>query len=550
MLVDRSSEVHQKESVRKLETDIGNISLAVKGVGVNRTMTIPEKYNPTETEEKWAKKWDLLQLYSWNPAIGRENSFVVDTPPPTVSGSLHIGHVFSYVHTDILARFHRMNGKNVMYPMGFDDNGLPTERRVQNMLGINCDPAKPYDPDFSVSGRVKGEQVQNVSRRNFIDACHSVTKEDEKAFQRLWKHLGLSVDWNEEYTTIGSKCQTISQHSFLDLLDRGLIYNIESPTVWDVTFQTAVAQAELEDRMVPGFFHELRFAVKGGGEFTISTTRPELLPACIAIVAHPSDERYQHLFGKTAITPLFSVEVPILPSEHADPGKGSGIMMVCTFGDGADLAWWRSSGMALRTIIGRDGKLLSVDFGKEPFSSLCAGRANASYSRLVGRTMARARKEIALMLAEQCSGPDGVGAALVGELKPTTHAVKFYEKGELPVEYVSSRQWYCRLLDFKDQLLELGMQIQWHPDHMRSRYEHWVKGLNSDWCISRQRFFGVPFPVWYRLNEEGMADYKNPILANKDMLPVDPMSQPPPGFSNEQRGKPGGFIGDPDVMDT
>jgi valyl-tRNA synthetase len=332
---------------------------------------IPSSYDHLATEESWRRRWEEWGIYLCDRTAPREATFVVDTPPPTVSGSLHVGHVFSYTHQDVLVRYQRMTGKNIAYPMGWDDNGLPTERRVQNYLGIRCNPHLPYDPGWkpTVGGRGKG-MIEEVSRRNFIEACSLVTAEDEKAFEHLWRRLGLSIDWSEPYTTIDDHCRRVSQVSFLDLVARGRVYQIESPTMWDVDFATAVAQAEVEDRSQQGLFYDLRFAVEGGGELRIATTRPELLPACIAVVAHPDDERYRPLFGKHAITPLFGARVPIVAAEHADPEKGTGILMVCTFGDLMDVEWWKQSDLPVRQVLGRDGRLLPTAFGNPPFDSV------------------------------------------------------------------------------------------------------------------------------------------------------------------------------------
>jgi len=513
---------------------------------------IPARYDHASIESRWAKKWEDAGTYHWNSNIGRKESFVVDTPPPTVSGSLHIGHVFSYTHTDILVRFQRMLGKNVMYPMGWDDNGLPTERRVQNKFAIRCNPSLAYDPTWKPSvAPGKDTKPIEVSRRNFIEACAEVTGEDEKAFETLWRHLGLSVDWREQYATIDAHCRLVSQMSFLDLVRQNRVYSIESPTMWDVDFQTALAQADVEDREKNGAYHDIRFDVEGSNEnFVISTTRPELLVACIAVVAHPNDERYKALFGQNAVTPLFRSRVPILPSEHADPEKGTGIMMICTFGDVADVDWWKPSGMPIKQVIGKDGRFMPVSFYEKPFVSEDPTRAEEAYRSLVGRTVEQARRSVVELLSGEGSCASGQGRALVGEPRPISHPVKYYEKGERPLEFITTRQWFVRLLDAKKELLEQGQKITWHPSHMRSRYEHWVEGLSHDWCISRQRFFGVPFPVWYRVNEDGVTDFSCPIYADANMLPVDPLSEPPPGMSESLRGKAGGFVGDPDVMDT
>lgn len=510
---------------------------------------IPNKYDHAQIEKNWIQSWESTGVYHYDPKTSRQNTYVIDTPPPTVSGSLHIGHVFSYTQTDVMARFQRMNGKNVFYPMGWDDNGLPTERRVQNLFGITCDPKLSYDPSWKPQLATKDEKrKQPVSRRNFLETCSQQTQEDEKLYEALWRHLGLSIDWRQQYATIDDHCRKISQLSFLDLVQKGHVYNIEAPTLWDTGFQTAVAQAEVEERPKNGAFHDIRFKIEGGDEFVISTTRPELLPACIAVVAHPDDERYKKYFGSFAITPLFDAKIPILASEHADPEKGTGILMICTFGDAADVEFWKKRQLPLKQVIGRDGRFMPIRFGEGVFTSENVERANRNFASLQGLFVNQARAKIVELLRS----PDATknGAALVQEPKPTEQAVKFYEKGDMPLEFISTRQWFVRVLNHKEALLEQGRKITWHPEHMCRRYEQWVEGLNQDWCISRQRYFGVAFPVWYKINKEGLVDYEHPIYAKVDQLPVDPLSDTPPGFSEAQRGQPGGFIGDPDVMDT
>jgi len=503
----------------------------------------PPNYLPAAVEPAWCEKWEDAKLYSYDPSRPRHETFVVDTPPPTVSGSLHIGHVFSYVQTDILIRQQRMLGKNIFYPMGWDDNGLPTERRVQNLFGVRCDPALPYRPDFKPAGAKAGARdYEHISRRNFLEVCSLQTAEDEKKYEALWRRLGLSVDWAQNYSTVGEYCRTASQRSFLDLHKKGFVYSAETPTLWDTTFKTAVAQAESEDREVSGLFYDIKFAVEGGGEFVISTTRPELLAACIAVVAHPEDARFKKLFGKRALTPLFKARVPIMPSEHADPEKGTGIMMICTFGDIADVEFWRKEKLPLRQIIGRDGRLVPVEFGGERFDSAAPAEAGAAYAQLAGLYAKQARTKTVALLA-------GTGA-LTGEPKPIKQAVKFYEKGELPLEFVPARQWFIKILDNKASLLEQGRKVAWHPEYMFKRYEQWVEGLNQDWCISRQRYFGVPFPVWYPVKAGGGAEFSKPIIAEAERLPVDPQTDCPSGYTEAQRGQPGGFVGDTDVMDT
>ncbi|MDT8286129.1 MAG: valine--tRNA ligase [Elusimicrobiales bacterium] len=505
----------------------------------------PAQYLPASVEPLISERWEKDKLYHYDPARPRQETFVVDTPPPTVSGSLHIGHVFSYAQTDIVVRHQRMLGKNTFYPMGWDDNGLPTERRVQNLFGVRCDPALPYNPGYNpvpLTGKRDLKDYEHISRRNFLELCEVQTAEDEKRYEALWRRLGLSIDWRQTYSTVGAHCRRTSQASFVDLFNKGHVYSAETPTLWDTTFKTAVAQAECEDREASGFFHDVKFGVEGGGDFVISTTRPELLPACIAVVAHPDDERFKPLFGKKAVTPLFGARVPIMSSFHADPEKGTGIMMICTFGDIADVEFWKREKLPMRQIVGRDGRLLPVDFSAEPFDSADPSAANAAYSQLTGLYAKQARNKVKALLAES--------GTLVGDPRPTQQAVKFYEKGDLPLEFVPARQWYIKILENKPQLLEQGRKVKWHPEYMFKRYEQWVEGLNQDWCISRQRYFGVPFPVWYPVDADGNTEFSKPIVAAVDRLPVDPQTDCPPGYTENQRNRPGGFTGDPDVMDT
>jgi valyl-tRNA synthetase len=500
---------------------------------------IPQQPSLEGLETKWLERWESDGIYRFRRDSTAE-VYAIDTPPPTVSGSLHVGHVFSYTHTDVIARFQRMRGKEVFYPMGWDDNGLPTERRVQNYFGVRCDPSLPYDPDFKPPEKVEKQQIP-VSRRNFIELCRQLTHEDEKVFEDLWRRLGLSIDWTQTYATIGENSQRVSQRSFLDLLDRGIVYKLEAPTLWDIDFRTAVAQAEIEDRELPGAYHRLRFEHESGG-MEIETTRPELLPACVALVANPDDERYKPYFGTTAVTPLFGARVPLVAHRLADPEKGSGLAMICTFGDVTDIIWWRELRLPVRTVVGQDGRLHPVAWGEPGWEVVDAERARASYGELAGLPIQKARVRIVEMLRES--------GALTAEPRQVTHAVKFYEKGDRPLEIVSSRQWFLRTLQHREEFLERGAQLAWHPPHMKARFDSWVQGLNSDWCISRQRFFGVPFPLWYPVREDGTVDWDAPISPERHRLPIDPSSDAPTGFSEEQRNQPGGFTGDPDVMDT
>ncbi|HEV3138882.1 MAG TPA: class I tRNA ligase family protein, partial [Vicinamibacterales bacterium] len=358
---------------------------------------LPEKPALEGLEAKWMPRWEESRVYAFDRSQSRPDVYAIDTPPPTVSGSLHVGHVFSFTHTDLIARFQRMRGKAVFYPMGWDDNGLPTERRVQNYYGVRCDPSLPYDPHFKPPAEPP-KPPASISRPNFIELCAKLTVEDEKAFEHLWKYLGLSVDWSMTYATIGKHAQRISQLAFLRLLARGQAYQVEAPTLWDVDFKTAVAQAELEDRDVASAYHRITFAmanadVASGFSRTIEieTTRPELIPACVALVAHPDDDRYKPLFGKEVVTPLFGVRVPVKAHALADPAKGTGIAMICTFGDITDVTWWRELSLPVRAVIQPDGTLRPVTWGEPPWNAIDPDRAQKHYNELTKLSAAKAR---------------------------------------------------------------------------------------------------------------------------------------------------------------
>ena len=535
---------------------------------------MPARVSTDGLEATWGGNWQAEGTYAFDRSAERAEVFSIDTPPPTVSGSLHVGHVFSYTHTDAVARFQRMRGKAVFYPMGWDDNGLPTERRVQNYFGVRCDPTLPYDPDFEppfTGGQGKSIKARDqlpISRRNFVELCERLTVEDEAQFEALWRRLGLSVDWSQTYQTIGSRARKVAQAAFLRNLARGEAYQSAAPGLWDVTFQTAVAQAELESREYPGFYHRIAFHIADAGavararaagapieegpggtaDVCVETTRPELLPACVALVAHPDDERFKPLFGTTVASPVFGVEVPVLPHSAAEKDKGAGIAMCCTFGDTTDIDWWRDLELPLRAILRKDGR---IEAETPDWITSEAGRE--MYAAMAGKTAYSAREALVSELAAT--------GEMRGEPTKTVRQANFFEKGDKPLEIVTSRQWYIRNggkewtnpatgADLRAELLARGRELVFHPDFMRVRYENWVKGLNNDWLISRQRFFGVPFPLWYEVGADGEVDYDAVITPDESALPVDPSSDVPPGYTEAQRGEPGGFVGELDIMDT
>jgi valyl-tRNA synthetase len=506
---------------------------------------IPDKPSLDGIEARWMQRWEADATYRFDRDASRDEVFAIDTPPPTVSGSLHIGHVFSFTHTDLIARYQRMAGKKVFYPIGWDDNGLATERRVQNVTGVRCDPSLPYVEGFQPPFRgdvPKDHRATPIGRANFVELCHEITAHDEQQFEDLFKRLGLSVDWSLVYTTIGERARRVSQRAFLRNLAGGHAYQQDAPTLWDIDERTAVAQAEMDDREMPGAYHKVAFhRVDGGGDILIDTTRPELLPSCVAMVAHPSDERYQALFGTTVRTPLFGVEVPVLAHHLAEPEKGTGIAMICTFGDTTDVTWWRELDLPSRALIGFDGR-----FATEAPAWITTDDGREHYAALAGLAPKQAQKKIVELLA--------ASGEMIGEPRPITHPVKFYERGSRPLEIVATRQWYIRNGGrdeaLRDALVARGNEVTWHPPYMQARYSDWVNGLKGDWLISRQRFFGVPIPVWYRLDADGNPLHDEVLVPTEAELPVDPSTDCPAGFTEAQRGQPGGFIGDPDVMDT
>ena len=522
-----------------------------------RPATLPERPTVDGLEERWVEAWRDSDHYTFDREAAlqadRSQIFAVDTPPPTASGSLHIGHVFGYTQADCLARYHRMTGKHVFYPIGWDDNGLPTERRVQNYYGVRGDATLPYDPGFTPpqeggDGRsTKASDQVPVGRANFIELCEELTVIDERAFEETFRRLGLSLDWTVQYRTIDDRSRAVAQQAFLRNLARGEAYSAEAPGLWDITFQTAVAQAELEARDYPGAYHRVAYhpvttADEPAEPVYIETTRPELICSVVALIAHPDDERYQELFGTTVTSPLFGVEVPVLAHPAAEMDKGAGIAMCCTFGDMTDVMWWRELSLPTRSVITRNGRLQ----GETP-EWIAGGPGESLYAdQLAGRSTHSAREAVVAALRE--SGD------LDGEPQKTQRKANFFEKGDKPLEIVTSRQWFIRNggkdEELRAALLERGEELAFHPDFMRSRYRNWVGGLNGDWLVSRQRFFGVQIPVWYAVDASGEVDHDTVLVPTEERLPIDPMSDVPDGYDESQRDQPGGFTGDLDIMDT
>jgi valyl-tRNA synthetase len=429
-------------------------------------------YDFKQSEPAWTKFWDALKLYEFNPE-GEKPVYSIDTPPPTVSGDLHIGHCFSYTQADVIARFWRMKGFRIFYPFGFDDNGLPTERFVEKTHNV---------------------RARAMPKENFTKLCLEIVRLKENEFEKLWRRLGLSVDWTRSYSTISAQAQKISQRSFLDLYQKNRIYKKEAPALWCPHCQTAIAQADLEDHEIPSLFTDIALTLESGERVTISTTRPELLPACVALFAHPDDKRYGSLIGKRARIPLFDREVPILADARVDRQKGTGLVMCCTFGDTTDIAWWSEHQLPLRTALGRNGRMTEI-----------AG----AYA---GLNVTEARKQIIEDLGTR---------GLVLSRREILHTVNTHDRCGTEIELLIIPQWFIRVLDLKEALLRAGDEIEWTPDFMKKRYRHWVENLKWDWCISRQRIFGVPFPVWT------CADCKQTVLAREDQLPIDPMRDAP-----------------------
>lgn len=475
----------------------------------HKMTALPAQYDTASIEKKWQDHWLSANTYAWDATAPRADSYVIDTPPPTVSGTLHMGHVFSYCQADIVARFQRMNGKNVFYPMGFDDNGLPTERLVEKQLKI---------------------RATDMSREEFIGKCLGVSEEARQEFRNLFRSIALSVDWAQEYHTISDASRRLSQLSFLDLVNKGHVYRKLQPMLWDPVDQTAIAQAEVVDKEMPSTANHLYFTA-GNDKLEIMTTRPELLPACVALFCHPDDARYAHLHGKKATVPLFGFDVPILTDDTVEMEKGTGLMMCCTFGDEADIQKWQKHNLPTRVILNKYAKLDFTGLDVQLPAELAEKLKNKKTSNPDPKNLGA--REIILAELE--------AAGLLKEKKLITHAVKTAERSGAVLELIPSYQWFVKVTDKKDALKEKSAECQWNPEWMKVRMDQWIDGLNWDWCISRQRYFGVPFPVWYskRAGEEGKLLYAAP-----DQLPVNPLSDLPKGYTREE------VEPDMDVMDT
>ena len=452
---------------------------------------LPDRFDAKTHEKFWQEFWQKNQINIWKNDLPKSETFVIDTPPPTVSGLLHMGHVFSYTQADFVARFMRMSGKDVFYPMGFDDNGLPTERLVEKIIGKKA-----------------GIYESENGHGSFVNKCREVVEEAEKEFEAMFNSIALSVDWNQKYQTISPESQKISQASFVDLYRKKLVEKKFEPVFWDVSDRTALAQADLIDKEVEGVMNEIEFEIDGSSEkIIIMTTRPELLPACVAVMVHPEDSRYKHLHGKLAITPLFSVKVKIIPDDLVQLDKGTGAVMCCTFGDETDIRWWKKHNLSLKVIIGKDGRIegLSIKQFKE--------------------------KVIEDLKAKN----------LLLKQETITRAVKCAERSGVPIEILVVPQWFIKILDKKEELKAKAAECNWFPEYMKVRIDQWIDGLSWDWCISRQRFFGVNFPVWYskKAGEEGKI-----LVAEIEQLPCDPNIDLPRGYSRDE------VAAETDIMDT
>jgi len=463
--------------------------------GIGSIKELPKRYDPSAAEPRWQRLWEEKGVFRFNRDAPHGNIFSVDTPPPTVSGALHIGHVFSYVQADIIVRYKRMRGFEVFYPFGFDDNGLATERLVE---------------------RVRNVKGSEMPREDFIELCLEVSREQEAEFKDLWQAVGISCDWTEEYTTINERCRRIAQRSFLDLYHKGEVYRKEAPSLWCPVCRTAIAQAEIEDRQHPSHFHEILFTLDDGTQVPIATTRPELLPACVAVFVHPDDDRYAKYVGRKIRTPHFNADVQVITDPLVDPEKGTGIVMCCTFGDTTDIEWWQKYGLDTKVCIDETGKL------------------NEQAGEFAGLSLEEGRKAIVEALR---------GEGLLTKSWEIEHTVNCHERCGTPLEFIVTRQWFIKLLDKKEKLIEYGERCRWFPEFMGVRYRHWVENLHWDWCISRQRYYGVPFPLWYC---EACGEV---IPAREQDLPVNPLTDHAPVDRCPECGSDR-IRGESDVLDT
>ncbi|MBP7710461.1 MAG: valine--tRNA ligase [Rickettsiales bacterium] len=469
---------------------------------------LPEKYDAKTREKFWQNHWAEKKIFAWKNDLPKAQTFVIDTPPPTVSGLLHMGHVFSYTQADFVARFQRMSGKDVFYPMGFDDNGLPTERLVEKIIEKKA-----------------GVFESENGRGSFVAKCREVVDEAEKEFEILFNSIALSVDWDQKYQTISPESQKISQASFVDLHNKKLVEKKFEPVFWDISDRTALAQADLIDKEVEGVMNEIEFEIEGSSEkIVIMTTRPELLPACVAVMVHPEDGRYKKFHGQNAITPLFGVKVKIIADDLVQLDKGTGAVMCCTFGDETDIRWWKKHNLDLRVIISEDGRTdwqalcrISQDF-PNAFEAI----KNFHGPEEKGRTIKQAKDSVIESLKEQ---------NLLLKQETIKRAVKCAERSGVPIEILVVPQWFVKILDKKELLKAKASECNWFPEYMKVRIDQWIDGLQWDWCISRQRFFGVKFPVWY-VKKPHDPGFGEPVVADIDQLPVDPLQSPPKGYEN------------------
>lgn len=456
----------KKNGKEQSQKNTGEIVVEEKGEDKIEKKTAKEYYDFRIKEKCWQNFWERERVYEFDPNLPKP-LFTIDTPPPTVSGALHLGHIYSYTQAEVISRFKRMAGLNVRYPFGLDNNGLPTERLVEKEKGI----------------RGKSSDLEQ-----FTKTCLEVTEHYRHIYEELWKSIGLGVDWRLEYSTISPEVQKISQTAFKELFDKGLIYKKKSPALFCTECQTSIAQAEMEYKEKDSVFYDLEFKMEDGKSLTISTTRPELLPACVAVFVHPDDKRYKAYIGKKIITPLGD-SVEIISDEKVSVEKGTGVVMCCTYGDETDAYWVKKYNLSERVMLDKNGLFL-----------------DSAIEELKGKNIKQGREQIIHLLQEK--------GYLLGS-KPIKHNVGVHERCGTPIEIISTTQWFVKLLDAKDDLLKMGEKIEWHPPHMRKRFEEWVKNLKWDWCISRERFYGTLIPVF------GCDKCNTISVAEESEMPID-----------------------------